>query len=433
MQDSLQEESASINLKSAVFNIILVVTTLSWYLCFFSFLKGNSGFEGHYLVIIFGVNLIAVIFSAVLGTKLIQKIGKRLKFITYWIIVGVLLSSLTLFIGGSSFFYVTLISCVIGAYFGFGFPIVLGYYSASIKNVYRAKVSGLIIFFTFAGFAVTLAFVHYTVFIPIVLILWKLCGLLAILGLKPSDEEVNKVEEDKVSYKSVLNSRSVLLYFIPWLMFSLVNNFAFPVLYTAFDSAQVNLMTMLEGIIAGVSAIVFGFLADRFGRKRLLFFGFVLLGLGYALLGLFPAYERGFLFYTVADGISWGIFMALFLLTLWGDIAGERDAEKFFVIGFFPYLLSNFLQILFGNYVASSITDLSAVFSFACFFLFITAVPLYLAPETLSERDKQMVDLRKYYEKAKLKVDKEAEKSQKTNRAIDKTADVPDDDVDVVV
>jgi MFS family permease len=428
MQDSLQENSANVTLKSAVFNIILVVTTLCWYLCFFSFLKNNSGFTDvnyfnniNCLVIIFGINLVSTIVFAVLGTKIIQKIEKRLKFIICWLIVGVLLSSLTVFIGNSSFFYVVLISSIVGAYFGFGFPIVLGYYSNSVKNVYRARISGLIIFFFFFCFICTSVLARSTLSLTVALILWKLCGLFAIWFLKPSDEEVNKVEEEKVSYKNVICSRQVLFYFIPWLMFSLVNNFALPVLYTAFDASIVDFMTQFEVVIAGISAIFFGFFADRFGRKRLLFFGFVLLGLGYALLGLFPTYARGFLFYTIADGISWGIFITLFLLTLWGDIAGKRDAEKFFVIGFLPYLLSNFLQVLFGRYIASSLAvdGLSAVFSFACFFLFITAIPLYLAPETLPERDKQMIDLRKYYEKAKIKADKEAEKSQKANRATD--------------
>jgi hypothetical protein len=80
-------------------------------------------------------------------------------------------------------------------------------------------------------------------------------------------------------------------------------------------------------------------------------------------------------------------------------------------------MLSNFLQVLFGSYVANSVTDLSAVFSFACFFLFIAAVPLYLASETLPERDKQLADLRNYYKTAKKKADKKLKKSKKANRS----------------
>ncbi|MCL2642999.1 MAG: MFS transporter [Candidatus Bathyarchaeota archaeon] len=410
MQSSLQEES-TINIKNAIVNIILVVSTLVWYLCIFSFLKGNSGFTGKYLVLLFGINLLAVVFFAVLSTVLIQKIEKRLKFITYWMIAGIFVSSLALLVGGSSFFYVAIISGVVGAYFGFGFPVVLGYYSANIKSVYRARISGLTIFFNGVGFALTGVFISNStvVYVASALILWKLCGLLVILLLKPSEVLVNK--EETVSYKSILKMRSMLFYFLPWLMFSLVNNFAFPVLYSAFPVDLVNNMTTVEAVIAGVSAIFFGFFADRFGRKRLLFFGFVLLGLGYALLGLFPHYDRGLLFYTVADGVAWGIFFTLFLLTLWGDIADKRGSEKFFVIGFLPYLLSNFLQLLFGSYVATSVVELSAVFSFACFFLFIAAVPLYLAPETLSEKELRAIDLQDYLDKATAKAEKEAEKA----------------------
>jgi hypothetical protein len=42
---------------------------------------------------------------------------------------------------------------------------------------------------------------------------------------------------------------------------------------------------LVENVLAGASAIVWGVLADRKGRKRLALMTFVLLGVGYALLG----------------------------------------------------------------------------------------------------------------------------------------------------
>ena len=409
MQRGVKNESAVCS-KNAVVNILLVTNALSWYLWFFSFLKNNLNFvddvfvmfsggnlfsisAANVLVLIVGVNLLSVSLAAFLSTKF-QKIENRLRFIVYWMAIGVLLSPAILFVGSGSFCCVVLISCIMGVYFGFGFPVLMGYYTANTVGVNRAKISGLAVFFTFLCFALLSLLFHNVVLVALVLVLWKLCGLIAILLLKPSEKTT--VTEEPVSYRTVLKTRSVLLYFVPWLIFSIVNNFAFPVLYTVFDKSFIDFFTMLEGVLVGIFAILFGFLADYMGRKRLLFFGFTMLGLGYAILGLFPSYTRGLLFYTVADSIAWGIFMTLFLLTVWGDLADEKSGEKFFVIGFLPYLFSNFLQVLFGHYIATVVTDLTAVFAFAGFFLFITVVPLYMAHEPLSEKLLKDNDLKRY-------------------------------------
>ncbi|MCL1978057.1 MAG: MFS transporter [Candidatus Bathyarchaeota archaeon] len=400
------ERKLNMGSKTVVINVILAVNALVWYLYFFSFLKTNSSFAGTDFIINIGFSLLAVVLSAVLSTKLIQKIENRLKFLFYWMLVGALLSPISLFVGSASFFSVIIISGLIGVYFGFGFPVLMGYYSATTKNTQRAKTSGLTLFLmTICLFAVTMI-TKDAVSTAIVLTVWKLGGLIAIMALKPSETKINK--EEKVSYKSILKMRSVLLYFAPWLIFSIVNNFAYPVLYSSISAETVTLVATVGTALTGFFAVFFGFLADRFGRKYLLVFGFTLIGLGYATLALFSEYGNVLWLYTVVDSIAWGIFAPLFLLTLWGDIAGKRDSEKFFVIGFLPYLLSNFLGASLGQYVAVSVTNLTVVFSFIGFFLFLTAIPLFMAPETLSEKEINDNELQRYIEK----VQKIAEKQK---------------------
>jgi MFS family permease len=244
----------------------------------------------------------------------------------------------------------------------------------------------------------------------IVLVIWKLCGLLALILLKPSEAKATKKHP---SYKSILKTREIILYFIPWLMFSLVNHFALPILHIGFDSNFLAPIIMLENILAGIFAVIFGFAADYFGRKRLLFLGFTLLGFGYATLGLFPS-ASGLYFYTLVDSIAWGIFTTLFILTIWGDIVGDgRNGEKFFIIGFLPYVFSAFLQVVLGELTIFSTTNLTRAFFFLSLLLFIAVTPLYLAPETLPEKDKRDKDLETYYEKAKKKVEKETSKKQR--------------------
>jgi MFS family permease len=58
---------------------------------------------------------------------------------------------------------------------------------------------------------------------------------------------------------------------------------------------------MIENLLAGIVAVISGFFADSVGRKRLTLAGFTLLGLGYAILGLFPMNSLGWWFYNISN------------------------------------------------------------------------------------------------------------------------------------
>jgi MFS family permease len=130
--------------------------------------------------------------------------------------------------------------------------------------------------------------------------------------------------------------------------------------------------------------------------------GFVLLGLGYAVLGLSNVSYFAAWFYICVDGIAWGAFAMLFIVTLWGDIAEEKNSEKYYFLGVLPYLLSNFTGLLLGPLVSGRIGE-STVFSFASFFLFIAVLPLAYAPETLPEKIIKNLDINSYIRKAQEK------------------------------
>jgi steroid 5-alpha reductase family enzyme len=109
---------------------------------------------------------------------------------------------------------------------------------------------------------------------------------------------------------------------------------------------------------------------------------------------------NGWIFYTLVDGIAWGAFYTIFLITLWGDLAQGRSSEKYYAIGGLPYLFSNFMRLWLGSYVADAVTS-SAVFSFASIFLFLAVLPLVYAPETLPEKTIKDRELKQYIDKAK--------------------------------
>ncbi len=408
---NLFQKKLNINSKTAAVNIILVANALVWYLCAFKFLKTSVNDN----LIIVGVNLLALILSAILGSYIIEKLENRLKFLVYWTAGGVFLSILPLAIESAAFPELIAISAVIGGYFGLGLPVFMGYYAASTETENRARLSGVTIFIM-GVMTVLLSIISSqdSTLTTIVLAVWRTFGLVSIIFLNPTEIKINKKE--KTSYKALVKSSSLLLYFAPWLMFSLVNNLALPIL-SNLGFADILLYSTVETVLAGIFALFFGFIADYIGRKRLLLVGFVLIGLGYAVLGVFSNSQIGWWFYTCADGIAFGAFTTLFLLTIWGDLADKRDSEKYYVIGFIPYLFSSFLQLSIGQYVANTVTNVTMVFSFASFFLFAAVLPLYLAPETLPEKAMKDRNLKSYLDKAQKLAEKEAAKKQHNEKA----------------
>ena len=91
-----------------------------------------------------------------------------------------------------------------------------------------------------------------------------------------------------------------------------------------------------------------GVLCDAVGRKVVVISGFIMLGLGYAVLGIFPLSFTGWVFYTAVDGIAWGMLGVVFFMTLWGDLAHENSSKKHYALGGLPLLFSNLLQKLVG-------------------------------------------------------------------------------------
>ena len=109
--------------------------------------------------------------------------------------------------------------------------------------------------------------------------------------------------------------------------------------------------------------------------------------------------------YIVADGIAWGTFSVIFLLTIWGDIAENKMSDKLYFAGALPYIFSNFMRNLLEPNLSG--VNPSAIFSFASVFLFLAVLPLIYAPETLPEKIMKDRDLSTYVSKAMEKVKKE--------------------------
>jgi len=394
-------------------NIFLLVNTFVWY--FFAFtvlrkliesarLSGNlSSFETS---IIWILNFGGAAVFALSSTKIAGWFKQRVLFIYIWLFIGFLSSLAPIFMNITPF-NLSLLSFLYGVAFGLGMPICMEYFAEATKVENRGRIGGICFFVIALGVLSLSAISMENLLVEILLsAAWRGFGLIALFFIKLSDKPSEK--GNGPPYISILNNRAVLLYIIPWCMFCLVNYTSIPIMNKFFGEDFVRFSSIAESVLMSIFAVVAGYLADAFGRKRVAIAGFAMLGLGYAVLGIYPETTLSWYFYTIVDGIAWGIFYVIFIIVLWGDLAYHARSGKFYAIGGLPFLLSNFLQIIVGSYIGEAIS-VYTLFSLSSFFLFLAVLPLVYAPETLPEKKIRERELKSYIEKAQ----KEATKAQK--------------------
>lgn len=388
-------------IKDLLFSIILIVNTFVWLLCTSTVLEQiiqATNFLEHEIYIIWTGNFFGVVTSIVLGAYIASKFRYREHFLLAWVLFGIFGSVVPWFVAVTSINGVLTVSIIFSVSFGLGLPSVMAEFSDNTKVEGRAKTGGLTwLLIMVLGVLVASLLSENLMVNSIILACWRGVGLTAFFFSRP----IKKEREANISLIStILKERSFALYVIPWTMFSLVNYLSASVGVNFYGEEFVNFSTLIGNALTGVFAIVGGLLSDTIGRKRLTILGFILFGIGYAILGIFPQSAPFWYFYVIVDGIAWGIFYVIFFFTIWGDLAYGKPSEKYYALGSLPYLLSNYLSLVVGPFVAENVSAY-AIFSFAAFFLFLAVVPLMYAPETLPEQKIRDRELRGYIEKAK--------------------------------
>lgn len=347
--------------------------------------------------IIWGVYDLAIIGSGVVGSILSGKIKRRM-FLYLWIFLGTITSLIPLFLSGITVMYLLGISFLWGISFGVGMPSCLAYFADYTVLENRGRMSGIIFLVTnlSAPFIVMLLRVNLPMSFAISTI-WRGLGLIMLLLLKPA-ENLTLERRRQVSFTSIFHNKSFLLYLIPWFMVSIIDRFE-NVFFEHFLTPDLfDLILTIGPIIGTIFAFMGGLLSDWVGRKRVVIYGFISLGLAYAVIGIAPTVSLSWYFHSVIDGIAWGVFTVTFFLILWGDLSSSGAREKYYAIGIIPFFFADFIGVLFAPYV---LIPPSAVFSVASLFLFLAVLPLMYAPETLPEKKIRLRRLRKYVEAAK--------------------------------
>ncbi len=393
---------------------VTIVNAFSWYFPLYLFFQSTLGrlqLESTFLLAAFGVQCAAAVCSAIAGTALVKRSQSRDALLTVWMLVGIIASTSMVALETFGTTYVLLVSFLLGISLGLGFPSCLAYFGDYSIPENRGRLAGITFFASsLCIFFIALLLSFSTLIVgALILAAWRGIGLFLFL-LTRSKQDCRKEDTmhayTEVSYKSVLLDKSFLLYVIPWIMFCLINFLEAPVVDIFLGEDVASFIPIAEFGIGSFAALIGGWVSDSIGRKRVVIFGFITLGIGYAVLGLFPSIILSWYLYIILDGVAWGIFLLMFYLILWAELAGNRIKDKYYLIGILPLLISSYIQILFTPY--AKLIDISAAFSLASLFLFLAVFPILLAPETLPEKKIELKRFRKYMERAKKVKEKHA-------------------------
>lgn len=386
-------------------SFILIVNVFSWYFPLYIFLRNTLatlGMTYAELLTIFGIHYISVLLSAIIGIVLVRKLASRNTLISIWMLLGAVFSFFMVFLETENLPIIYIVFFLVGIALGFGYPSCLAYFADAINAENKGKIGGIMLFTAFLGTFLIGFLTGILSFVESVLVyaLWRTAGFIIFQLVK---DKKSKTEEKnvEVSYKSILSEKTFTLYIIPWIMFCAVNFFVGPLQEHYWNIDFFNEVLIVEFGIASIAALLGGYVADIIGRKRVVISGYVLLGIGYAVLSIFPSNSISISIYAVFDGIAWGIFLLLFLMVIWGDLADNRAKEKYYLMGALPFLVSSYLWVIVAPFAKVISENISTPFSLASFFLFLAVIPLMYAPETLLEKKIRDRELRQYVEKAK--------------------------------
>ena len=394
---------AGLTPRNALLSIVLLSNAFVWYYCADDILvKLAPAIEENSLASlqIWTASFVALIASAFIGAKVSGRIVNKSRFLAVWMMSGIVLPFASLVIAPADFLSITLLALGFGFSLGIGLPSCMEYFTKSNSVETRGRIGGIVMLSTGISVVVLTAFLASDLFMQaITLAAWRSLGLLFFVALKPN--QIIKVEKKSPSYKMIIGYKPFMLYFVPWIMFSLVNYISTPVLADLVPKDMENILPTVQMGLIGVTALIGGFLADNVGRKPMVITGFISLGLGYAVLGLAPMTDFALVFHAIVNGVAWGLLLVVFVITVWGDLSRSASSEKFYALGVSPFFISRFLSIVLDKQITESLpNNWSAIFSFSAFFLFIAVLPLIFATETLPEKTRKDRELKIYIDKA---------------------------------
>ena len=285
---------------------------------------------------------------------------------------------------------------LLGVVFGIGISSYFAYFWDLTVLEERGRVVGMIGFIFLPIFSVVTILVRNCD-------LFRTAGLCVILNLvalsiKPlGSHRMTMFTKKKDSEDHNPEKKTILLYSIPWVIFSLVNatlarTVSFHVSqYFSLSSQMLLYALQIIGVSSG--AIMGGVISDFLGRKKSLALGLTLYGICSAAWGLAENGERFFATF-IGTGLTWGILFTLYSFVIWGDLATEETCGKRYSIGLATFYSATGLGVLVAPHLFQISLVVASITS--SLLIFLSNIPLILAPELLPPDFIEQIRLKLY-------------------------------------
>ena len=374
--------------------MILHLTFLTWYYVFpLSVLRHVVGSSAEtYLMAYAYYNLIIAI-TLILCSFFIHKFNKVC--IIYECSIAISIATLLLLFV-SNIILRLIVIFVEGVFFSIGQLVFFTYFWSLTVPEERGRVAGLAGFFSLPfSYLIGLMAQTFDFFGTVMLSVIPSLGILAIKLLRPEKKALLTRKKDEKGYRP--EKRTILLYSVPWILFSLINitlarNISLHVLQRVPSSLYIFLL-VLQMTASGFGALCGGIIADLFGRRLSLGFGLTLYGISSALGGFVENYEMLYFMYVV-NGLNWGILSTLYVLVVWGDLANKESCAKRYSIGLTIFYLAMGVGFLLTHQISQIPLIVNSLVS--CALIFLSNVLLFLAPELLSSDFRERIKLKLY-------------------------------------
>ena len=383
-------------------NLIFQCAFLSLYYIFSVSLQQIVGSSGELFFVAYGIYHLIIAITLMVCMFFLPKINKTQNI--YRCAISMLATFILILLFpkgpfGVLFIFIEAIFLAIGQLLSFTY-----FWSLTVSEE-RGRIAGFIGFFTIPFTWITALLAEsLELFGGVLLAVFLILGILATKLLKPEESHLSEGSNERVG--SYYEKRAVLLYAIPWILFSLVNGIFDRSLSLNLDFSRdlYVMLLVLQTIAAAFGALGGGIVADLFGRKLSLSSSLTLYGISIALSGFAQNIEV-FYFVFIVSGLNWGILWSLYGSVVWGDLANEQNCVKRYASGLIIFYLPLALGLLFTSQILLIPVVWSALAG--CSLIFISNLPLFLAPELLSEDFRDKIRLRLHM-KAVKKLDEES-------------------------
>jgi len=366
------------------------LTISTWYYLFYALISGrvvkSLGVASQIIWVDVCLNF-SIVFSILISCFFVDKVDK-VRIICTWAAVMPIATILLMF--ASNLVSILVLLFLLGAVYGMSLLAYCVYFCSLTNTEERGRVGGTIAFISLLSYPIFLSFSFNSFSTLVTFVFLGVCTFM-IHFLKPRERTGLTTKERDSAVQS--NKKSLRLYLIPWLIFCAVNGtLAYVVTnYLTYQFSDLAFQAQVLKFFAGsLGALIGGLSADWLGRKMALSIGLVSYGIGTAFSGL--GSPEFFLFACVASGFSWGIFLVVYILVVWGDLASKKIRAPFYAAGFIPFYFSEGLGLL----VLPKILHIPVMYAalVSSFLIFLSNVPIIFAKELLPQYVIEEMNLR---------------------------------------